>query len=530
MAKYRIDTNQGAFEIEADREPTTQDVEAYMASQEQAAPENKMAQSTAAEPWKPYFNSKEEYDAARARQATDDPESLSAKAGMAGRALASGALRVGLPAAAVAAAPVTGGASLAAIGGLAGAAGEFLGSAVAGEEASAGDIAAAGIMGAIPGANMAKAGVGKMVKEGVKQGLGNVAGAATQSFLNGREMTGADAALAFAGGAASAPASRFLGGAGRELSEIDANMAKRSKVAEMWRAEGGVVDPSLLDKPVFGLTDLGGVEGMAKAASNKNVLVTQRLIRRDLRIPGNGPITVEAIDAVRKEAGKPYAEIAKLSKQAASDLENLKNARFAAREAGESFKNTGNPAMQKEWWKLKEIAQNIEDVVEKHAVQAGRPDLVDSLRDARKVIAKSYDVEAALNPSNGQVDAEVLNAAYNGRNMTDGLQLVAEAAGNFKGNVREKSLIGSGASRIGAMFQGSAAAQGTPAGVIAGLYHKAGAPARKFLLSDVVQNWAARNPEDTLPESVRQALVRFSTLSASRNNPFLAPSQPAEAQ
>lgn len=40
------------------------------------APVNKLAQSTAAEPWKPYFNSKEEFEAAQAQQRTTDRKSV----------------------------------------------------------------------------------------------------------------------------------------------------------------------------------------------------------------------------------------------------------------------------------------------------------------------------------------------------------------------------------------------------------------------------------------------------------------------
>ena len=527
MAKYRIDTNQGAFEIEADREPTTQDVEAYMASQEQAAPENKMAQSTAAEPWKPYFNSKEEYDAARARQATDDPESLSAKAGMAGRALASGALRVGLPAAAVLAAPVTGGASLAAIGGAAGMAGEFLGSAVAGEEASAGDIAAAGIMGAIPGANMARAGAGQMVKEGIKQGVGNLAATGVQTALNGGSMTGADALMSFAGGAAAAPASKFLGGAGTRLTEEQVNNAQRDAVNRAWREAGGVIDPGAVDKGIFGLQTLAGKEGIKQTASVRNSLVTTRIIRKELGLGDNAkPISIDDIDFVRSEAGKSYDEVAKLSKQAASDLENLKQARFNAKELGAAYKNTGNPAARQPWLDAKQTAQNLEDLIERHAMQAGKPDLVKQLRKDRTRIAQSYDVETALNPSNGQVDAAILAAGYNGRNMTGGLKLVADVANTFPQYVVEKSRIGAPAvSRLGAYAGAQAVAQGTPVGMLAAGIPALGGPARKFILSDVVQNWAARNPAETLPESVRQAMVRFSTLSAGRK---VATSTPAD--
>jgi hypothetical protein len=499
-------------------EPAGFDPDAYLA-ESAPAPQNLLAQSTAEEPWRPFFNSREEYEAAKQMQATTDTESVSAKAGMAARAGGAAALRVGLPAAAVALAPATGGASLAAIGAVSGVAGEYLGSKVAGEETSMGRMLSSGFLASIPGANLTRATVGAVAREGFKQGAGNTMATAIQTGIDeGRLPSAREAAMSFAGGAASAPLGKLAGGNGiaPRLTEEQTNMAKRDAVATAWRAAGGVIDPSLVDKPVFGLTDLAGTEGMKKAASSRNVLVTQRLIRKDLGISGSGPITVEALDAVRKDAGRAYQAAADISPSASSLVENIKQARFAAKEAGEVYKNTGNPAMRTEWHKLKDVAENLEDQLEAEAIAAGKANLVKDLRAARVLIAKAWDVESAVNVSNGQVDAEVLNAAYNGKNMTGGLQLVAEAAGNFPQNIREKSLIGSGASRIGTMFQGQGMAQGTPQGVIAGLYHKAGAPARRFLLSDVIQNWAATNPSSKMSESVRQALLRFSTLSASR--------------
>ena len=59
MPKYRIETNQGNFEIEADREPTMEEVQAHLSGgQQPGQPANHAAQSTAAEPWKTYFNSR----------------------------------------------------------------------------------------------------------------------------------------------------------------------------------------------------------------------------------------------------------------------------------------------------------------------------------------------------------------------------------------------------------------------------------------------------------------------------------------
>ena len=483
----------------------------------QPAPENKFAQSAAAEPWRPYFNSKEEYDAAVARQATDNPESLGSKAAMAGQAIGSAALRVGLPAAAIAAAPVTGGASLAAIGGVAGMTGEYLGAKVAGEEASGGDVIAAGIMGAIPGANMARVGAGQMVKEGIKQGVGNVAATSAQTALNGGSMSGAEALMSFAGGAASAPASRFLGGAGRELNAQQSNMTMRDEVNRAWRAAGGKVDPAAVDSPVPGLQTIAGKEGMKQVLSQENAPIVTKLIREELGVPGKEPISIQVLNDVRAEAGKSYEAVAKLSKQAASDLENLKQARFNAAELGAAYKTTGNPAARQPWLEAKRLAQNLEDMVEKHAVDAGKPELVKQLRRDRVRIAQSYDVETALNPSNGQVDAAILAAGYDGRNMTGNLKLVADVGNTFPGYVIEASRFGApGVSRLNTYASASALANGSPAGFLAAGIPLLDKPARKFLLSDTIQNWAARNPVGKLPESVRQAVARLSTLSASR--------------
>ena len=533
MPKYRIETDQGNFEIEADREPTMAEVQAHLSGGQQPdQPANNFAQSTAAEPWKPYFNSREEFEAAKQRQATEDVESVGSKAKMAGQALGSATLKVGLPAAAVALAPVTGGASLAAIGGVAGVAGEYLGAKVAGEEASMADMASNGVASMIPGANMAKATVGRMVREGVKQGLGNLASATTYSAFNQEGLpSGAEALMAFGGGMAAAPASRFLGGEGRSLNAQQSNMKMRDEVHQAWRAAGGKVDPAAVGSSVPGVQTMAGKEGMKQVLSEENAPIITKLIREELGAPGTAPISVKDLKKIREDAGGSYAEVARISKQAASDLENLKQARFNAQELGEAWKTTGNPAARQPWLDAKRLAQRLEDLVEKHAVDAGKPDLVTRLKADRKRIAQSYDVQTALNPSNGQVDAKILAMGYDGENMTGNLKLVADVGNIFPDYVIETSRIGApGVSRLGAYNMAQGLAHGSPAGFLAGGIPMLDKPARRFLLSDTIQNWAARNPVDKLPESVQQALVRFSTLSAGRNSPFLPPSQPAPAQ
>jgi len=539
MPKYRIETNQGNFEIEADREPTMEEVQAHLSGgQQPGQPANHAAQSTAAEPWKPYFNSREEFEAAKQRQATEDVESVGSKAKMAGQALGSAALKVGLPAAAVALAPVTGGASLAAIGGVSGVAGEYLGAKVAGEEASMADMTSNGVASMIPGANMAKATVGGMVREGVKQGLGNLASATTYSAFNQEGLpSGAEALMAFGGGMAAAPASRFLGGEGRSLNAQQSNMKMRDEVHRAWRAAGGKVDPASVGSSVPGVQTMAGKEGMKQVLSEENAPIITKLIREELGTPGTAPISVKDLKKIREDAGKSYEAVAKLSKQAASDLENLRQARFNAQELGQSFKTTGNPAGRQPWLDAKRVAQNLEDLIEKHATDAGKPELVEQLKKDRKRIAQSYDVQTALNPSNGQVDAHVLALGYDGENMTGNLKLVADVGNNFSDYVIEPSRIGApGVSRLGAYNMAQGMAHGSPAGFLSAGIPMLDKPARRFLLSDTIQNWAARNPVDKLPESVRQAMVRFSTLSAGRKvaaptptDGFLPEGQPVAA-
>lgn len=493
------------------------DPASYLAEKQGGAATGTMAQSSADEPWKPFFNSKAEYDAAVAKQATDNPESLSAKAGYAGRAVASSAVRIGLPVAAVALAPATGGASLA-LGAAGGAAGEYLGGKIEGADSTLGQIAGAGVMGAIPGANLAKAGIGEVIGAGIKQGAGNLASTALETGIDKQRLpTAGEAATSFLGGAVAAPASKFLGGVGNQLTEQQANNAMRDEVHRAWRAAGGKIDPAAVGNGIPGVQTLAGKEGMKQVVSVENAPVVTKLIREELGISGNGPISVKTLDDVRKEAGRSYAGVAQISTQAASDLESLKQARFNAQELGAAYKSTGNPAARQPWIDAKNTAQNLENLIEQHAQNAGKPDLVKQLRKDRVRIAQSYDVETALNPSNGQIDAGTLAAGYNGRNLTGNLKLVADVANTFPQYVIEPSRIGAPAvSRLGTYSAAQAAAHASPAGFMAAGVPALGGPARKFLLSDVVQNWAAKNPTDKIPENVRQAFIRFGLLSSGR--------------
>jgi hypothetical protein len=396
-----------------------------------------------------------------------------------------------------------------------------------GKNFSLGELGGAIVGGTIPGGSVAKAGGTALLKEGAKQAAGNLAATAVQTGIESQRLpTAGEAAMSVGGAFLGTGASKIAGN--RFLDAPDPIDAKRNQVLTAWRAAGGKIDPEAVNKgiPLVGM--MAGKEGTRQAASVDNQKVINRLIREDLGLKAGKPITTDTLDLVREEAGIAYQRIANLSKQAASDLENLKQARFNARELGEAYKTTGNPEALTKWKQARATADMIETLVEDHAVKSGRPQLVKDLKKARELYAKSFDAEAALSPGSGYIDASVLASAYDGKNMTGNLKLVAEAAQNFPQYLTEKSRVGApGVSRLGVYSGANAMAQGGPAGAAAFTLPLLGKPARKFILGDVVQNYAA-NQSAKQAEKVSAAMARLSLLSAGRNNMFLP--QPVNEQ
>ena len=399
-----------------------------------------------------------------------------------------------------------------------GGAGGFVGNVAAqlttpGKDFSWGEALSAIPTGAIPGGSLASAGGKQLAMTAGRSAATNLAAKAIQTGIDEQRLptiTEAGTAL-FAGGIAPV-ASKQLGGA---FSPVDDINSKRNLTLAKWRDAGGKIDPAAVGKEVTGLTTLAGKEGMRQEVSVQNQQVVNRLLREDLGLSGAKPITIDDLDFVRETANNVYQRVANISKQAASDLDSLTKARSQARDLGFAYKNSdGNYELRQKWLDAKKTVENIENIVESHA--APRPGLYKELKKARETIAKSYDVEIALNPGNFMVDAGILAAGYDGRNMTGKLQLVADVASAFPQYVTEPSRIGApGVSRLGAYAAGQALAQGSPAGMFAAGVPMLGGPARRLILSDVIQNWAASGKPKTEP--VLNAMARLSTLAAGRN-------------
>lgn len=421
----------------------------YAASQ---GPSN-FSQSTKDEPWKPYFKTREEYEAAILRQETQDPESAGAKLRMAGQALGSAALRVGLPAAAVAAAPFTGGLSLAGIGAGAGLAGEYLGAKVAGEESTPGQLASATILGMSPVKSLSGAGVMDVVKQGAKlAGFGYGAKAAETILDQNRIPTVGEAAMATAPNLLAAPVARFMDSGTNKVQqaflERQSQGAEKEAIMRAGQKEGYSVLPLKVrqgyQERMLNL-GAGGQEltnPLAQQSSINNQLVTNKLARRVADIPTKESITEAALEKARKAASAPYEEVANVSPQAKATLETLRQVRRDAKNSWRLFSNQANPNPELEALaKAKDAeAELLESALEEEVKRAGKPGLVNSLKDARKKIAEIHVLEAAR-MDGGDISAKTIAAIGQNRLLTGDLKTIAQMANVFPESMRAANHI-----------------------------------------------------------------------------------------
>jgi hypothetical protein len=194
---------------------------------------------------------------------------------------------------------------------------------------------------------------------------------------------------------------------------------------------GYVLPPSQVQGSFIGnrLESLSGKAALDQSAVQKNQQITNRLAREEVGLPENSPITPAALDARRDAISGPYKQLAAISPSAAKALERLKDARSNAKDHWASYDRNARPEDKREAVKYDQQAQMLETFLEKEATRRGKPQLVDEMREARQGIAKTYDVERALNVGDGNVDARILGRALDrGKPLSGGLEVVARFA------------------------------------------------------------------------------------------------------
>lgn len=169
------------------------------------------------------------------------------------------------------------------------------------------------------------------------------------------------------------------------------------------------------------------------------------------------------------------------------------------------------------------LAQNVNDLSQAlvdAAHESGGPGLIQRVNDARTAMAKTYDIEDALNHGDGSVDLSYLGRAYQrapGKMTGPGADM-----GQFANAFQRSGVIGDGRVKMSPNSTGT-----NFAAVLAGLAEggartaakMTGVPAarwaaRKVLMSEPYQNSLLTAPS---PQTLRAAMVRMAVENAARD-------------
>ena len=216
---------------------------------------------------------------------------------------------------------------------------------------------------------------------------------------------------------------------------------------------------------------LNAISGKIKTEQKASVLnqgVTNAKAAKSIGLPENEPITVDALDRVRQQAGQAYDSIRgmgqiKTDRQFRIDLRDIENRYQSAakdfpgllnedvskivasvnkksfdadsaidaigilRKKADTAYRSGNHELGAA---TKKSADALESAIGRHLQSSGAPaGLVNDFQNARQLIAKTYTVEKALNRGNGNIKASVLgNELSRGKPLTGDLKQIAEFA------------------------------------------------------------------------------------------------------
>lgn len=284
-----------------------------------------------------------------------------------------------------------------------------------------------------------------------------------------------DAVTGAAVGGALPGALKVAGAGGEALGRMVRGPAQTPDAAAAVLAarNAGYVIPPTQANPTLTNRLLEGMSGKittAQNASARNQAVTNAKAAAAVGLPTDQPITAQALKAVRDAAGQAYDAVGQAGTirpgQAYNDaldkivrphlvavagfpnakpspvitmVDSLRSDVFDAasavakikelRSAADDAFRTGNTDIGRA---SKKASQALEDVLEAHLQSTGNTEGLKAFKDARQLIAKTYTVEKALNPTTGTVDAKKLGALIQkGKPVSGELREAGEFANRF---------------------------------------------------------------------------------------------------
>lgn len=323
----------------------------------------------------------------------------------------------------------------------------------------------------------------------VGQTAASAAGAAIGEQVGG--PTGAMVgALAPAAGSAAYQATRAQTLAKNQL----ANAARDETVAkareEGYRFPPAETNPTLTNRALEGWA---GKLSTRQMASAKNAEVTTNIAKRSIGLGPNDPLDEASLLRVRDQAGQAYEAIKTLPKpfqtdaKLRGDIQSLdsavaraskeypdlvKNPGIDELKAALSAKQTHNPEALVELIKdlrfqakqnykgsfgaqkpaeqialadaQRKSADMLEGFIERSLSRTGQSGLIKDFREARTTIARTHDIESALNEASGTVNARVFaSLSDKGRPLGGGLETIARTQKAFPHDLKTPESIGS---------------------------------------------------------------------------------------
>lgn len=368
-------------------------------------------------------------------------------------------------------------------------------------------IAAGGVIGSLQGlaqpadgeqsfANIAK-------QKLINMGLGGVFGTAGQ-YVGGKVASTVSQNLADQTASAAANASRN---------------SVRDATLEEARLAGYTVPNSAVNPTFMGnrLESLGGKAAIKQESTIRNQDVTNALARKAIGLPEDAPLSVGNVEKQRTANYGPYQDVAALPPRPlqlgssvtntttvepfnpAQALQDLKQSRNDAQGFYTFYNRSGDPSQLALAKAAESKANSLEFQLQQHATVNGRPDLVPALVDARKQIAKTYMVERALNPANGDINPQVLGRLYaKGKPLSDGLDTIGKFTASYPQFSKPSSMTpAAGVTAVEPMAMAAMAA--TTGDPLAGLLPLLRSPARSLALAKFMQS----NPKYPVSKTLR---------------------------
>jgi hypothetical protein len=281
------------------------------------------------------------------------------------------------------------------------------------------------------------------------------------------------------------------------------------------------VNPGLVENAA---ESLAGKAALKQRVTIENQGVTDAIARREIGLPENAPLTMQTLEARRQALSAPYKALEAVSSNAAYFLRELRDARQKATQFWKEYERQATVASLENFKAMNAKATAMEGRLDAEAVRVGKPDLVPQMRAARQDIAKTWDVERALNLGDGTIDAQVLGRLHDhGAKLSGGLETIAKfAQGPGKQVTGQAAAQGTpGVSKlnwtVGTLLgAGGLAAFGPVAGAVGAAAPFVAPPmARGALLSDIYQrNFARPNYEPAMqPENNLQSLARIAIMA-----------------